>query len=286
MVKSSSTSNLVRPRTTMQDSTQSFGLTGKQDAKRPTHRSVLVLSLLGTCMFLFILCACLVTVLVLIGRTLSTNTQLATGEVANANKYSSNSASADNIYLQSIRDFASKIIPSTSQSSIIDTSTSNSEEIFIENSSEINVIGNTTVRNMRAPKFSKIIEQLGWRLPSEIKPTLYNLLLHPDFKTKSFSGHVAIHLDVQKPISYVAVHSKLLSITKTKLVQNDESGEHNVEIANSFEYPEREYWVTELPKPLTIGQYVLSLTFNGSLTDRIVGFYQSSYNDTIKNATR
>lgn len=286
MVKSSSTANLVRPRTTIQDSTQSFALNSKQEAKRPTHRSVLVLSLLGTCMFLFILCACLVTVLVLIGRTLSTNTVLTAGEGANASKYS-NTASADNIYLQSIREFASKIVPSTSQSSIIDRSTSNSQEVSAESSSETNPFGNnTTVRNMRTTKLSKIVEQLSWRLPSEIRPTLYNLLLRPDFKTKTFSGHVAIHLDVQKPISYVAVHSKLLSITKTALVHNDASGEREIEIADSFDYPEREYWVTELPKPLNAGQYVLSLTFNGSLTDRIVGFYQSSYNDTNKNVTR
>lgn len=278
----------------MQDSTQSFGLNQQMSKKPSNRRSILVLSLFGTCMFLFILCGCLVTVLVLIGRSLSTNALLhTTGERLNTSK-PTHTTNTDNTYLLSIRDFASKIISSSTipTTNVFETSSNshlNNSGIESTSSSELNIIsGDTsTISTMRTAQLPKIIEQLGWRLPTEIRPTLYNLLLRPDFDTKSFSGQVAIHLDVVKPISFVAVHSKFLSITKTTLVQNEvNGGERDIEISNAFNYPEKEYWVTELPKPLSIGEYVLNLTFNGSLTDRIVGFYQSSYNDTNKNVTR
>lgn len=142
------------------------------------------------------------------------------------------------------------------------------------------------MRTMRATPISKILDQLTWRLPQQIRPTLYNLLLRPDFKTKTFSGDVSIHLNVTAPISYVAVNHKQLSITKTTLLEKTSNGERNVEIATAFDYPEREYWVTELDEPLAIGEYILNLDFNGSLDNRIVGFYQSSYIDVNTNETR
>lgn len=294
MVSSTSTTNLVRPRTTMQDSTQSLSLNSKHqnhlhDANHP-KRSIIVLSLFGMCMFLFILCACLVTALVLVGRSLSTNPALmsagstSASERTKGNRQSVSAATLDNTYLLSIKDFASKLIPS---STIEPTSTTIiSYDTFIGSDSDLEPSENSTVRTMRAAQVSKVLDQLTWRLPKEIRPTLYNLCLRPDFKTKTFTGNVSIHVNVNGPISFVAVNQKLLSITKTTLVEKKTNGERNVEIANTFDYPERELWVTELDQPLTIGEYILHLQFNGSLDNRIVGFYQSSYIDVNTNETR
>lgn len=273
----------------MQDSTQSLSLNSKHhnplhDAKHP-KRSIVVLSLFGMCMFLFILCACLVTALVLVGRSLSTNPALmsAGSERTKASRQSITASTLDNTYLLSIKDFASKLIPS---STIEPSTTIFSYDTYSESASDFGTSENITVRTMRATPVSKILDQLTWRLPKHIRPTLYNLLLRPDFKTKTFSGDVSIHLNVTAPISFVAVNHKQLSITKTTLLEKTSNGERNVEIATAFDYPEREYWVTELDKPLAIGEYILNLDFNGSLDNRIVGFYQSSYIDVNTNETR
>ncbi|KAG4074313.1 hypothetical protein HA402_008722 [Bradysia odoriphaga] len=141
---------------------------------------------------------------------------------------------------------------------------------------------------MNVPKMSKIIDQLSWRLPKEIKPILYELTLKPDLKTKTFSGNVDIHLSVVQPISYIAVHAHTLAITKTLLEsKNATTGDrNNVTIAHAFAYPKYQYWVTEVPKPLALGDYVLGLTFNGSLENRIVGFYQSTYINPTNDESR
>lgn len=236
------------------------------------------------CMFLFILCACLVIVLVLVGRSLSTGALLTPADRAKISSKQSISSPANINYSLSIKDF------SLNNLNLVDSDPVTSG-ITYNNSTEENLThsdNDSTGRTMRTARISKaLLENLSWRLPTEIKPTLYNLLLRPDFETKTFYGNISIHLNVNKPISYVAVHSNKLSITETSLVKNAaDGGVHNVTIADSFDYPEKEFWVTELPEPLSIGDYVLNLTFNGSLTDRIVGFYQSSYNDNVKNITR
>lgn len=141
---------------------------------------------------------------------------------------------------------------------------------------------------MNVPKMSKIIDQLSWRLPKEIKPILYELTLKPDLKTKTFSGNIDIHLSVVQPISFIAVHAHTLAITKTLLVsKNATNGDrNNITIAHAFAYPKYQYWVTEVPNPLPLGDYVLGLTFNGSLENRIVGFYQSTYIKPTSNESR
>lgn len=131
----------------------------------------------------------------------------------------------------------------------------------------------------------QIIEQLGWRLSRYIIPKQYNLYLYPDLKTKTFSGNVTINLQITKPTNFIAIHSKELTITNTSVTQpaNDNN---NIKIVQTFECPNYEYWVIELAKPLEVADYNLALTFNGSLINRIVGFYQSSYNDSNTNTKR
>lgn len=303
MVKSTSTANLVRPRTAMQDSNQSLGFTSAAalDKQRlRAKRSIIILTLVGTCMFLFILCACLVTALVLVGRTLSMNAALTAADqsqraFANEQRIST-VAPSDSVYLLSIKDFASRIVPSSEPT--VSSEAASAGISTTEHSNESTTTGEHTIvlsqpvvdsksvtnsveeTNAMSAKVSKIISQLGWRLPSSTRPTLYNLLLRPDFKQHTFSGTVSIHLNVSKPISFVAVHSKFLQVTTESLQRNGS----NVEVANAFNHPEHEYWVTEVAKPLDIGDYVLNLSFSGNLTGRIVGFYESLYRDD--NGTR
>lgn len=153
--------------------------------------------------------------------------------------------------------------------------------------SKVILFNRTTI----APKImatSKVLQQLSFRLPRELKPFRYNLTLQPNLKTKTFSGNVTIRLEVLKPISFIPVHSKFLTVATKEVVKLSEEGKPARQITPSltFEHPQFEYWVTEFDEPLEVGNYSLQLAFNGSLVDRIVGFYQSSYLDKERNEKR
>lgn len=250
-----STNNLVRPRTVMQE-----------QKLKSNRRSFVTLSLCGACLFLLILCGCLIASLVLVAKSLSKSDRKPVDVIASL---------SDNILSTVTADDKKIILKTTLKNSVVD----NSLDSDFEQLSRM---------TMNVPKMSKIIDQLSWRLPKEIKPILYELTLKPDLQTKTFSGNVSIHLSVIKPISYIAVHAHTLTITKTLLEsKNATNGDRtNVSIAHAFAYPKFQYWVTEVPKPLDSGDYVLGLSFNGSLENRIVGFYQSTYINPVTNKSR
>lgn len=263
-VQQSTNNNLVRPKTIM------------QEHRLRNRRSFVTLSLCGACLFLLILCGCLIAALVLVGKSLSKSDRQHTTDVIDV--ISSSSANIFNT-VTAIND-KKVLLKTTLRNSVSNNSSSSSVESDIEQSNNL--------MTMNVPKLSKVIDQLSWRLPKEIKPILYELTLKPDLKTKTFSGNIDIHLSVVKPISYIAVHAHTLAITKTLLEsRNASTGDRsNVSIAHTFAYPKYQYWVTEVPEPLESGDYVLGLTFNGSLDNRIVGFYQSTYKNPANNELR
>lgn len=132
----------------------------------------------------------------------------------------------------------------------------------------------------------RFANQLGFRLQTEIKPLLYKLELFPDLSTKKFTGSVEIDLEVQNPVPYIAIHSKSLQISNTSLVAVQAGSSEAMPIAASYPFEKFEYWVTEFEQPIDKGRYKFSLNFNGSLADRIVGLYSSSYFSPSRNATR
>lgn len=246
--------HLVRPRTTVtQDTNHRPAI-----AQKPSQRSFVILSLCGACMFLLILSACLVTSLVLVGKSLAA--------VRNNNNSS---------------DWASVV--GTSTNSLFSSTAATTTRQFVHNPIRAgqaqqpksnNTIDDEMTGGGSTKIVSKVLDQLGWRLPSAIRPKRYDLHLAPDLQTKRFEGRVRIELELSQPMSFIAVHSNQLTITGTQL---DSLKKGAVSIANAFDYPRFQYWVTETEEMLDAGDYVLTLKFNGSLMDRRVGFYQSSY---------
>lgn len=239
-------------------------------------------------MFLFILCACLITILVLVSHSLQSGVLLShcpKGVAAAATNASS--FDTDRSFWYKLLDFTTTKIFSNKhliQFGGGDPSQRENHKINNNNSS-----GFDSVQNDSMAYQSKVAEQLSWRLPQEIKPTFYDLFLNPDFDTKHFTGKISIRLNVLQPIPYVVVHAKYLNVTETKLVRRiagDDSRETSIPIVRTFAVPKYDYWVTELDEPLDIGEYTLRLKFGGNLTGKIVGFYASSYKDIINNETR
>lgn len=258
---SNSAAILVRPRTVvMPDSNHRNG--SKALSGGGSFHSFIVLALCGASMFLLVVSACLISVLVLVGKNLSTTAVLSS---------SNNITAAENT-------FAPNRCDKPIQSSIKKSTKTSAED------------DKTTMLLQTIPKniVSKVLDQLHFRLPAEIRPTLYELLLHPDLQAKQFSGNVSIHVKLTKPMQFIAVHANKLNVTSTVLEQDGGDGlMRNISVANAFSVPKFEYWVTEVAGgPLDIGEYVLRLQFNGSLVDNIVGLYGSTYYDPIKNESR
>jgi glutamyl aminopeptidase len=133
---------------------------------------------------------------------------------------------------------------------------------------------------------AKIVDKLTFRLPRQISPVAYNLLLHPDLKNQTFKGSVKIDFVVSDPINFVALHSKLLEVKTKSLIKKLDNGAEGIGIKNSFEFEKFEYFIVEPDVTLTVGNYTIDLDFNGRLDGSIVGFYGSSYFDKTKNERR
>lgn len=123
------------------------------------------------------------------------------------------------------------------------------------------------------------------RLPKSVAPVHYDVTLFPDFydKRDTFYGNVTMELSVTSETNTVMVHVKYLNISNTQLSYKIDFS-NNIPIKRNFEYSPNEFWVTETVKPLISNSTVfLKITFSGSLTRSIVGFYKSSYINSITN---
>nr|XP_022900776.1 endoplasmic reticulum aminopeptidase 1-like isoform X2 [Onthophagus taurus] len=113
------------------------------------------------------------------------------------------------------------------------------------------------------------------RLPSIVKPTRYNITIHPNLTTLEVKGQVSIEFHVDKDTNFVVLHSKNLTITD-KLVQ-DKKG-HNLRITKLLEYlPAEQIYLEIKDKFRKRNNYTLSLRYTSKLNREFVGFYISSY---------
>lgn len=138
---------------------------------------------------------------------------------------------------------------------------------------------------------SLIVLTENFLLPNNLKPTYYDLEIRPYVgprevwldKAFTFEGRVAIYFTCLKPTKRVVFHSKELQLELISF----ESFNH----ANTIKMNKR--FDFDLPKDLVIGTlnaecktngtYLLKLKFNGKISDKLYGFYISSYLDANNN---
>ena len=148
-----------------------------------------------------------------------------------------------------------------------------------------------------------------YRLPADVLPVHYRLSLHPDLETGLFtgklsagffwfdifgllvltgdfclSGSVDIFVNTTRGRDCFIVHAKYLSVESTKLRDGHDADGAVLPVKDAFEYEPNEFWVVDVGYPVPPGEYTLSLTFSGSLTRDIVGFYKSVYYTDDKKA--
>ena len=114
-----------------------------------------------------------------------------------------------------------------------------------------------------------------YRLPRHVVPIRYDLRLEPDLPASSFAGQETITLTVHQPTSEIVLNAIELAITSAQIEGN--SG------------PARQATMTldaalqrcrlTFDRPLSPGVWRLTMTFCGTLNDKLRGFYRSTYKD-------
>ncbi|TSM85985.1 Leucyl-cystinyl aminopeptidase [Bagarius yarrelli] len=122
---------------------------------------------------------------------------------------------------------------------------------------------------------SKSGDMFPWtslRLPTSVHPVDYEISLHPNLSTMTFSGSVAITMLVLQETKKVVLHSSDLKI------QNVTFQGKKVEI---LEYEPWQQIAIKFSEELKKGQkYVLNVDYLANLSSTYDGFYNSSYTDT------
>ncbi|XP_075149946.1 glutamyl aminopeptidase [Haematobia irritans] len=114
--------------------------------------------------------------------------------------------------------------------------------------------------------------EINYRLPGDVKPTYYDLYLHPDVSTGKFSGQEIITIRVLEETQQIILHSHKLKITSVYVA----SGSAKVD---SYDFDvDRDFLVINMSEKLTTNaSFRLGIIFEGEMTGKIVGLYSSSY---------
>ncbi|XP_034629203.1 leucyl-cystinyl aminopeptidase [Trachemys scripta elegans] len=115
------------------------------------------------------------------------------------------------------------------------------------------------------------------RLPSNVVPLHYDLILQPNLTTTEFAGSVQITVNVIQVTWNIILHSSGLNITKATLTS---AGWNQAKPVEVLEYPVRDQIAVVAPDALLVGQnYTLSIDYSSNLSDTYYGFYKVSYKD-------
>ncbi|MFA6392596.1 MAG: M1 family metallopeptidase [Candidatus Paceibacterota bacterium] len=111
------------------------------------------------------------------------------------------------------------------------------------------------------------------RLEDYISPVSYNLTLHPDLLSSTFSGREIIKIKVDKEIKQITLHSKDIDIETVEHIADGTQ-----QFAHKITYDaKRETATFYFKNKIKKGQSELSIIFSGIINDNLRGFYKSRY---------
>lgn len=112
-----------------------------------------------------------------------------------------------------------------------------------------------------------------YRLPRNVLPEHYALVLSPDLGRASFDGEAAIELQVTETTAEIVLNATELEISEVRLAQD---GGKSLS-ANVSYLPEEEQASIRPSEPIEAGNWTLHLRFSGKLNDLLRGFYRSKF---------
>ena len=119
-----------------------------------------------------------------------------------------------------------------------------------------------------------------YRLPRHVAPTRYDLRLEPDLKTSTFTGNEIVVLTVREITSEIVLNAADLQILEAA-IENDAK---TVQRGSVELEPSTERCRIRFAAALQPGTWRLSLSFTGTLNEKLRGFYRSTYHDAKGNS--
>ena len=115
-----------------------------------------------------------------------------------------------------------------------------------------------------------------YRLPRHVIPTRYNLQLEPDLTTGRFTGQTAILITVTTTTRTILLNAVDLALQSAVVErQNRQPLKASIELE-----PQTQRARLSFHEAIDPGEWKLILLFEGTLNDKLRGFYRSTYKDT------
>ncbi|XP_075037443.1 endoplasmic reticulum aminopeptidase 1-like [Mixophyes fleayi] len=117
----------------------------------------------------------------------------------------------------------------------------------------------------------------NFRLPTDVIPLHYDLHIHPNLTTLTFSGLAKIRIAVIQQTSSIILHSKHLTITETSVERKIGSSLLQQDLF-LLEHPMNEQIALQAADPLIPGEnYTIYIAYNANLSHSFSGFYKGTY---------
>ncbi|ESK92997.1 leucyl aminopeptidase [Moniliophthora roreri MCA 2997] len=115
-----------------------------------------------------------------------------------------------------------------------------------------------------------------YRLPTNVKPSHYDLTIRTDLDKLTFDGFVKISLDVKEETDTIVLNSNGLQLGKA-IIYSDALKKSEVEIEQSYDDKEKRA-TFKFPTKFPAGSKAeLQINYSGELKDNMVGYYRSSW---------
>ncbi|MBA2485233.1 MAG: M1 family metallopeptidase [Nitrospira sp.] len=122
---------------------------------------------------------------------------------------------------------------------------------------------------------SSMTPQDPYRLPRHIIPTHYDLRIAPDLSSHSFIGQAVVTLTIVEPTADIVLNATELEVSSASV-----SGEGSPPRIGTVQMDEElQRCCITFPSVVSSGEWKLALAFRGTLSDKLRGFYRSSYKD-------
>ncbi len=132
-------------------------------------------------------------------------------------------------------------------------------------------------------------------MPENLHPFLYELQIRPYIgspslygnKSFTFTGEVSINFTCLTPTNKIVLHSKNLDIKKYSIESIESESTKNIELSSQVDKDEKTDFLTfYTTDTLESGlNYTLHIEFSGIITNKLFGFYRSSYLNKEENKT-
>ena len=124
-------------------------------------------------------------------------------------------------------------------------------------------------------------ESTPGKLPKDVVPSRYHIVLSPDLKKRSFKGKEDVALEVKQATSRIVFNGSGLEVTKATLVADNPApaSADAAPIPVSLD-PEQQTVILTLPQAISPGKYLLHLEFAGHINEDGAGLFASTYTDS------